>query len=428
MTEPYVYDPNGNVIPLSDYQARYGPQYNQSAPVAEPEPVQMIPESATIKVFRRTPRQYEGFYCSFPAVKVNQVETEVQTEFGGGLFEFQIWNAGQKLNVWKTKLLGPPMDNARELIPQADLDAEQLAEKPMWQNGSPGGPPTRPGQANTNGLHMRADGSAMFESFSMSGDEWWRTQYAELQGKLARSERRIQELEETARRERDEKGELKAEIARLKERHEAQKHFQELANELSTAKSGSSNDLMALLLPKLLDNSLAKGKTESLSDQLDTLEKLKKLAGGDQAPGGNSDGIEFVKALSDMVAKVAPVMMGAPGPAPAAAQQQQPSPAVSAPYATADFKKVLEEGLQNTPQDFAAWAARAAPTLTQAGADALLAIGDDAASMGQGIATWATHLPGVDVHTFVKVLRENPPLMGWAMGAVNALKGNLRNA
>ncbi len=412
--DPYVYDPQGNPILLSEYQRLYGTQSNLGI-ADDPPQIETIPETSQIKVFRKTPRAYAGFYRSFPAIKVNEVEQDIQSEFGGGLFEFQIWNMGQKLRHWSTKLLGEQLDQAHEPIPIDEVESEQsIDDKPMWSRGSP----AAPGRPGVNNLHTKPDGSMMYESFGMSGDDWWRTTYAEAQAKIAKLERQLIEERELSRRDREALLESKSKIARLEERNEQQKYFQELSLELNKAKQGGDKDIMALILPKLLDQSLTKGKPETLADQLANLQKLKDLTGGDGG-SGNSDGIEFVKALGGMVAQVAPTIWQPGQSAPA---QAGAAPAGVEPYATEGFKAVLQTGLEETPDDYQAWAKNAAPHLTQAGAVALLKIPSDPAGMGRGIATWAQHLPGVDVTKLVEILKTDPSLMGWAMNAVLALK------
>lgn len=411
----YMYDSLGNPISIEEYQRIYGG--NGAAPAVPPQPL-TIPESAVIKVYRLKPRKAKGFYCTHPGSKINEVDGLVSDEFGGGAYDIQVWDAGRMLLQYTLEAPGHPRDKNGEQIEAPDDEPAPAPHAPMWQNGK--APFQRP-----NNMHGREDGGMLYESFGMTGDHWWQSQLtaanqrgAKLEAELRDANERIKSLElEINRKE--------ATVARLEERIEQQKQLGDMMQQLAAAKAGGNNDLLATILPKLMDRSLAPPASpgDSIDKELQRMERYQGLFGGS---GGNSDGVEFVKALGTIAKDLGPllVMQQQQG---GAQQSTQQTPAQAEPYATDAFRGVLEQGLNSLPEDLPAWCRQAAVHLTPSGREAIRKVpdGSNPAALGQAIAEWSSHLPGIDIQTLVGILKSDKDRMSWVMRALAELKNHV---
>ncbi len=394
----YLTTPDGQVIPVSAQQAaQYSPFGQTPQAPAEPAPIE-IPETAIVKCFRLEPRSAKGFYGTFPATEINQVEGSTVERWGRGRWEWQVWDGAKKITAWSAELAGRP---------PTDAEGKQIDEL-----------------AEPDAAMMAPDATTMREARwpGMDQNVFYQDQIRNLGAQVTRLERENGELRELNRRLEMERSELKGELSRAEERAQVQKLVGELQARAELAKKGENDGLMATLLPTLLEKAFnpVKGSGSDFDIQLDRLVKLRELT---DTGGESSTALEVIKALPAVAEKLAP-QLAPPVPAQAAqngqaaaAQQQQQAPAA---YTTPEFVELLTTGLEKMWDGalLTKWVSGAERHITDEGKQALSQIGDD----GSGLIEWAYHIPGIKPRALQAALVGNQARQQWIMKAFTTLK------
>lgn len=411
----YLTDPHGQSMQLS-------PEQMQSLNSPQAPPQIQITETATVKVYRRDgPAHARGFYGSFPAKDINDIEVLTGEKWGRGRYEWKVFDKGHEIHSWSSDVAGKdPIDNqSRPIIEDdtpLDIPRQQSYTGPVIQNGSQRREAQWPGQ---------------------SPEQFYVDQVKELSHRCARLEHEKRELESLNRALEHERNDLRSQLSRATERAETQKLVGTLEAQVEAVRNAKNDGWMEKVLPKLFDNALTPQPVAQASDldkDLDRLIKLKELTNSGGSDEDPSLGRELIRALPAVVAGLAPAYAGNLGEkttAEAEAAQngsgaaKEPAEA-AVPFAREDFRPILQSGIAHMPEGEALtkWADSAARRLTKEGAEALLQVSDK----GKGLWDWAKHVPGLRLDKLLVALKKEgvgEKRQVWLGGAIRAMKERL---
>ena len=256
-------------------------------------PVVEIPSSGVIKVYREG-RIAAGYYGTWPADRVNEVEELTRKKWGGGDFRFEAWDGATPLRRWTATLPGSNWLNADE-EPIA-RDSAPSAPAPSHHAHHSAYPPPPPYGHQGYGSGGMVVGGAFPRRGA--GDSFLYDQVDKRDRTIAQLQRELNDQREVSRR-------AELEASEWRQKHDAAvaqaaqaKVMADLQTEIRIAQvlqqkggggASASESLLVTLFPTLIEAIQSKGDTD-LGSQLDVLAKLKELAGdsggGDDSAGG----------------------------------------------------------------------------------------------------------------------------------------------